>query len=129
MRAVIVVKIMLFISLMLIQADASGCFPCRKRKAKANIFATVLSVLAAEKMAATSTRQSEGEATTSTTPQVQLVEAAIETRKEEELEEEMRQHERKNAVQILARVLNNMSERPRPHRTNFYGYCAIVHWT
>ena len=119
-------EIMLFISLSITHSDGS-CFPCRKRKAKANALAAALSVATEREVPSTRhvIRQSDQERR-----QVQLVEEAVETIKEEELrEEERQQNERRDAVRILARILTNLIERPRLHVSDYYSYCAFVHWT
>ncbi|KAH9278290.1 hypothetical protein ECG_08777 [Echinococcus granulosus] len=60
---------------------------------------------------------------------VQMVEQAVETVKEDELEEERRREARGGAIRILAQVLNDLTERPRSYRREYFGYCAIVQWS
>ncbi|KAL5102904.1 hypothetical protein TcWFU_001784 [Taenia crassiceps] len=61
--------------------------------------------------------------------QAQMVEQAVETVKEDELEEERRREARGGAIRILAQVLNDLTERPRSYRREYFGYCVIVHWS
>lgn len=129
MRADILLKLCLFLGLLLLQTEA-GCFPKRKRKIKANILAKILSNK-------TSTEQREGESQNqgrsneegNVMPQtVQTVERAVETSKDEPGGGgEERRHG--DAIQILARVLSNITERPMPHRGIYFAYRAGVEWS
>ncbi|VDK43430.1 unnamed protein product [Taenia asiatica] len=62
-------------------------------------------------------------------PRVQMVEQAVETVKEDELEEERRREARGGAIRILAQVLTDLTERPRSYRREYFGYCVLVQWS
>lgn len=122
MKLEVVVRILLLLAAFFLQADA-GCFPCRKRK-------TVTSAKTSmEKTEEGRIAQNLRADDSPTVSQAQMVERAVETVKEDELEEGRRREARSGAIRILAQVLNDLTERPRSYRREYFGYCVMIQWS
>nr|CDS31001.1 hypothetical protein HmN_000333000 [Hymenolepis microstoma] len=122
MKKAFLLKLLILVSLLFtaVQIEA-GCFPKRKRKPK-----TSTSLAALPNNSSTEERQEERqneEVVEVITPQVvQMTEQSVETSNAGE----GNQRQESDAIQILARVLNDITERPRPQRRDYYAYPALI---
>ncbi|KAM3174882.1 hypothetical protein ACTXT7_009616 [Hymenolepis weldensis] len=122
MKRELLLKLLILVCLLLtaVQIEA-GCFPKRKRKAKSNTILSVLSTKTSPEERQEEIKNEEDDKTI-TQQAVQMVEQGVETSTHGGENE----RQQSDAIQILARVLTDITERPRPQRRDYFAYPALI---
>lgn len=128
--------VIIYLFHLLVIPTEAGCFPKRKRKAaKVNVLLAAMSakIPSEERQEQPSqSQETEPEETVEHLQEVnvpiphmvQMVEQGAEASSSMERRENRQSHD--DAIQLLARVLINVTGRPRPHRRDFFAYQAVI---